>query len=247
MLKLSIHQTEEVHMQIRTGLELNIEGRNLAWALDHPGCFSYGDDDQEALLRLPQAFIAYQKWIALKAGEESWVKDIQNLDIHLDETFTVYAINENYDVVEQGYEVNAWFKHDWKPLTADEVQHGLLILDWSRQDLLELMEGIPADLREKKFEGERWNIMGIVNHIGGAEWWYLDRLGLTTLTRSDLPKDPFERIHVVRAQLKEVLPELAGKEMVNGKEGEIWSPRKLLRRAIWHEKDHIHHIYKLIS
>ncbi len=234
-------------MQLRTGLELNIEGRNLAWALDYPGCFSYGVDHQEALIRLPQAFVAYQKWVGLKAGDQSWLKDVQNLDIHLEETFTVYAINENYEVVDQGYDVNAWFLNDWKPLTEEDVQYGLSILAWSRQDLLALMEGIPNELRERKFEGERWNIMGIVNHIGGAEWWYLDRLGLTTLTRADLPKDPFERLEIVRVQLNKILPDLKGKEMVCGKEGEMWSSRKLLRRAIWHEKDHIHHIYKLIS
>lgn len=234
-------------MQLRTGLELNIEGRNLAWALDHPGCFAYGDDHQEALIRLPQAFVAYQKWVELKAGDQSWLKDVQNLDIHLEETFTVYAINENYEVVDQGYDVNAWFLNDWKPLTEEDIQHALSILAWSRQDLLALLKDIPIELHEKKFEGERWTIMGIVNHIGGAEWWYLDRLGLTTLTRTDLPKDPFERLEIVREQLNQILPNLINEEMVRGKEGEMWSARKLLRRAIWHEKDHIHHIYKLIS
>lgn len=234
-------------MQLRTGLELNIEGRNLAWALDHPGCFSYGNSEQETLSNLSHTFNAYQKWIELKAGDRSWLKDIQDLNIHLEETFSVYAIDENYDVVDQGYDVNAWFKHDWKPLTDEEVARGLLLMDWARQDLLELLVGIPADLREKNFPGERWNITGIIKHVGGAEWWYLDRLGLSTLTRPDLPADPFIRLQMVRDEMKKVLPNLIGKEMVRGKEGEIWSPRKLLRRAIWHEKDHIQHISKLIS
>ena len=34
-------------MQIRVGLENNIEGRSLAWVLDHPGCFAYGKDGPE--------------------------------------------------------------------------------------------------------------------------------------------------------------------------------------------------------
>jgi hypothetical protein len=33
---------------------------------------------------------------------------------------------------------------------------------------------------------------------------------------------------------------------VVGQDGELWSPRKLLRRALWHEMDHIKHIQKLI-
>jgi len=70
---------------------------------------------------------------------------------------------------------------------------------------------------------------------------------LTDLSRNEVPNDPFERLDGIRKQVKTVLPSLIGKDLVKGKEGEFWSPRKLLRRVLWHEKDHIHHIYKLIS
>jgi hypothetical protein len=33
---------------------------------------------------------------------------------------------------------------------------------------------------------------------------------------------------------------------VVGVEGEMWSPRKVLRRAVWHERDHTEHIRKLL-
>jgi len=33
---------------------------------------------------------------------------------------------------------------------------------------------------------------------------------------------------------------------VVGLDGEFWSPRKLLRRTVWHERDHVDHIRKLI-
>lgn len=235
-------------MQLRTGLELNYEGRVLAWALDHPGCFTYGGDDVEALLLLPQSYIAYQHWVNFKAGEKSWLREDQDVDVRLLESFKIYSINENYEVTgEDGYSVNAWFQNDWLPLKEDEVEQGLMLMEWSRKDFLDLLAGISDELREKKFAGERWDILGIVKHIGGAEWWYLDRLGLTDLTRNDVPKDPFERLDVIREQVKNVLPGLIGKDLVLGKEGEFWSPRKLLRRVLWHEKDHIHHIYKLIS
>lgn len=32
-----------------------------------------------------------------------------------------------------------------------------------------------------------------------------------------------------------------------GENGEFWSPRKLLRRAIWHERDHTNHILQLLK
>ena len=49
----------------------------------------------------------------------------------------------------------------------------------------------------------------------------------------------------MRERLEQVLPGLAGNSQVRGVDGELWSPRKLLRYALWHERDHVRHIYKL--
>jgi hypothetical protein len=46
----------------------------------------------------------------------------------------------------------------------------------------------------------------------------------------------------VRARLVDVLPGLSGDEQVVARQGELWSPRKLARRALWHERDHAAHI-----
>ena len=46
--------------------------------------------------------------------------------------------------------------------------------------------------------------------------------------------------------LREALPRLAGANQVLGVDGEFWSPRKLLRCALWHELNHIAHIIKLL-
>jgi hypothetical protein len=50
---------------------------------------------------------------------------------------------------------------------------------------------------------------------------------------------------VVRQRLIASLPELVGSTQVVGTGGEFWSPRKVVRRAIWHELDHIRHIMLL--
>lgn len=50
-------------MLIRIGMENNNEGHSLAWALDYPGCFAYGADQAEALVRLPPALLKYENWI----------------------------------------------------------------------------------------------------------------------------------------------------------------------------------------
>jgi hypothetical protein len=63
--------------------------------------------------------------------------------------------------------------------------------------------------------------------------------------RALVPEDPFERLRVVRIHMRETLSRSAGSRQLVGTEGEFWSPRKMLRRAVWHESDHTQHIDQL--
>ena len=232
-------------MRISIGLELNNEGRAVAWALDYPGCFAYAPEGPEAVITLARELVGYEEWIARHAGPGRL--ELGNFDLRIVDTWQVVTINDQYDFEDGGYAVNAWFWHDWKPLSAGEIAHGLDLLRWSREDLLHVFGGIPADQLDQQYPGERWSIRGIARHVANAEWWYLDRLGIAEGKREQLPQDILERLRVVRDRLMAALPAFEGRELVVGKDGEFWSPRKLLRRALWHEIDHCRHILKLGS
>ncbi len=228
------------------GLENNNEGiRSIAWALEHPGCFAYGTDGDSALAALSVALRDYEAWIA-KHESQPWLS-IDTIELHIEDAWTDYNINEAFDRDEKSdyYMVDAWFQHDWKPLTATDIERGLKLLAWSREDLLKTVEGLEAKKLDQTYPNERWSIAGILKHIGGAECWYLDRLDLA-LPREQIPGEPFARLKGSRARLNEVLPTLEGSKQVVGVDGEFWSPRKVLRRALWHERDHIEHIRKLL-
>jgi hypothetical protein len=232
-------------MIFRVGNENNNEGiRSIAWALEHPGCFAYSKDGDSALASLPDAIRAYATWIG--QHEPAWISS-NKIELRLEDTWQDYNIDESYDRNEKSdyYMVDAWFQHDWKPLTAIDVQRGLKMLAWSREDLLKTVEGLSREKLEQTYPRERWSINGILKHIGGAECWYLDRLGLS-LPREQIPSEPFARLEISRARLNEVLPTLVGSKQVVGVDGEFWSPRKLLRRTLWHERDHTWHIQKLL-
>ena len=234
-------------MQVQIGIENGFENKSIAFGLDYPGCFSVGSDQAEALLLFPGAFFAHQNWINANTSE-SWLKNIRDIDIRLVDTWQVYAVDENYAKTEEnGKIISAWFQTEWKPLNRMDVVHGLKMLEWSRADLLNVIADLDEETLNRIYPGERWSIRGIVRHIGSVEWWLLDRLNQAGMTKPALPTDPLERCAVTRSRLETVLPDLAGIEMVIGKEGEFWSPRKLLRRVLWHEKDHILHIQKLLA
>jgi hypothetical protein len=232
-------------MLFRIGIENNVEGRSMAWALEHPGCFAYGATSGHALSTIPEAISEYADWLASRNPQKNWLI-LDDVELAYEEDFDVYTIDDHFELAQQGYEVNAWFRHDWKPLADQDVAHSLQILEWSRADLLDTVYGLEPSALAAEYPGERWNIGGILKHVAGAEWWYLDRLGLA-FPKEDLPREPFSRLEQVRQRLAAILPGLAGVTQVVGVNGEFWSPRKMLRRAAWHERDHTAHIRRLIG
>lgn len=232
-------------MRFRVGIENNNEGiRTVAWALEHPGCYAYGENGEKAMAALPGAIRTYSQWIA--QHEPTWLK-VENIELEVEGVWDNYYVDEDLDRVAHAngnYMVDSWFQHDWKPLTADDIERSLKLLAWSRTDLLKLVQRLPTQKLDQTYPGERRSINGILEHVGSSEWWYMDRLG-KAFAKRQLPKTPMERLEKVRAAFLKLLPKLEGVSMVVGLGGEFWSPRKVLRRAVWHERDHTVHIRKL--
>jgi hypothetical protein len=234
-------------MDFRVGVENNYEGRSIAWALEHPGCFAYGMGVDAALSNLKGALDKYAGWI-LHHEPRTWLSfALDEIEFIVDGIWDVYFINDNLEKVNEanGYSVESFFPYDWKPLDTIDINHALKLLAWSRADLLKTVKGLSHEKLEATYLGERWSINGILGHVGGAEWWYLDRLGLA-FPKRNVPEEPLERLEKVRAYFITTLPKLEGVKQVIGVDGEFWSPRKILRRAMWHERDHVGHIKKLL-
>ena len=234
-------------MIFQVGIENEHEGRTIAWALEHPGCFAYGINADGAILNLETALSKYAGWI-LRHETQTWLSfSDSEIEMVVNGDWTVYYINDDLDKTTEadGYNVDSFFPYDWKPLTTIEIRRGLEMLTWSRDDLLKTVQGLSPEKLDATYPGERWSINGILGHVGGAEWWYLDRLGLT-FPREQLPEEPRMRLEKVRKQFTSALFKLDEVKQVIGVDGEFWSPRKLLRRALWHERDHTEHIRKLL-
>jgi len=229
-------------MQIRVGLENNNEGRSLAWVLDHPGCFAYGKDGTEAILRVPHALITYREWIGEKTND-SWLSDLQDFDIALTEIFECYK----FMLGNREIEINACFHDDARQLSTSEIEQASLLLTWSRDDLVQLISPLTLQHREQKFSGERWSIDGVLQHVANANWWYLDRLHLAAIPRDQLSNNPVERLNQVHELLISCLPALKNCPDLKEVDGETWSARKVLRRALWHIRDHHFHIERLLT
>jgi hypothetical protein len=196
-------------MQIRIGLENNIENRSLAWALDYPGCFAYGSDESEALIYLPMALIDYEHWIR-NHSDTPWV-ELGDLDLRVVEKFETFRMGIDYRPAPpgEGYEINAWFIDDWRPLSSEEIERSLKIFHWQRDELLAGLSTLDPEILNKERPGQRWNILGIAKHIANAELWYLSRLDLVSLNRQDLLPEHEARLMQTSQLIDQTFPSFA--------------------------------------
>lgn len=210
-----------------------MEARWIAHVPDLPGCFAAHDERDEAIAAAPKAIEAYVAWCAAAGIRISGVSP----------PMVVSEVVRAWQY-EPEYEVNAFFAADRPPVAADELPEYQRLLEASRSDLLLAVEGLDADAMQRAIPGERWPLGGIVHHVARSELWYLDRLGLA-FPRNDLSPEPVDAIQQVRQHLLAKLKSLSGQTGVVALAGEVWSARKVLRRTLWHERDHTQHILEL--
>jgi predicted RNase H-like HicB family nuclease/uncharacterized damage-inducible protein DinB len=210
-----------------------IDGRWVAHTPDLPGCFASDADREIAIKALPGAVESYLQWCRSHGLLVSGL----SAPMIVNEVVRSWAY-------EPDQEVNAFFAADRPPLEKAEVPEYQYLLAATRADLLATVEGLRNEQLLREFSGERWPMLGVLRHVASAEWWYLDRLGLA-FAREQLAEDPFERLDQVREGMLEHLPQLPSYQNVVTLGGETWSARKVLRRALWHERDHTQHLNRL--
>lgn len=225
-------------MLYRLGVEDMEPEHWIAWVFELPGCYSTGRTRREAISQAGANIAAYQHWLGLHCSERAF--EDPYIDLHVAE---IYEAVET----EPGYTAHAFFEDDHTLLTGGDIEFARCLFDGIRSDLLALIGHIPPEKRAEPIPGERFgSIDGILGHVGDAEWWYLDRLEMA-FPRSELPDEPLARLVKVRAHLLLRLPDLVGDERITWPNREGWSARKLIRRAVWHERDHTQHIAKLLQ
>lgn len=224
---------------IQIGLENKVEGRTLAWALDYPGVFTYGSDDAEALLCMPREMLRFENWLNLHT-DHPWVH-LDGLDMHIDQTFEVLSVWFDGRM----HAVYSFFRSDLVPLSEEDLQQALLIYNWQREELLAGVETLPAEILKHEFEGQRWTIEGILEHIARVEAWYFSRLRIEFHQPAE-SGDLMKLLEISAAETNRCLPELIGFDQVFEHRQEKWSARKLVRRLLWHQRDHIDHIRDLV-
>lgn len=203
-------------MRYRVGVEDMAPGW-AAWVLDLPGVVGRGETPEAAVADVPARIAAYHDWRS--AHGRPLPPDNAPATVEVVARFQSYI--GTADAV-----VNAFFADDRRPLSPVEIADALWQLDALHEELLARIDQrsplAPALAR-------------FVDGLALAEWWDLDRLG-KAVPRDTLPTDPLAKLDAVPAEVRAVLPALAGDDAVVTADGEEWSPRKVMRWLIWNAR-----------
>jgi predicted RNase H-like HicB family nuclease len=209
-----------------------IEGRWIVHVPSLPGCFASDERYEDAIARVPTSVETYIEWC-------------RNHEITIEYPLGEPVLEERiraWSSVED-YEVNAFFAMDRPPVKEEELPLCEWLLNATKSDLQMEFEGGEEVKLQRRLQGERWSIIGILGHVVSAEQWYLSHLGF--MIKDALPEDPLERFGLVHEFFIRTLPQLVQLDGIFSNYGETWSARKVLRRALWHRRDHTMHIGKL--
>jgi len=215
-----------------------VETRWVAHVTSLPGCFASADTREQALALLPDSIREYIAW-RRKMRDGTFLPGFP-VELRVDE-----IVKEWVSPLDTDYVVNAFFASDALPLREEEIPGYKTVLIGSYSGLLAAAGGLSPEILQTPVEGE-WDILGILMHCSRAAWWYLDRLDLAPRHTAE-PRSWAERLALVQESLLARLPSLAGMKRIELRSDELWSPRKVVRRSIWHMRDHTSHIYQFRS
>jgi predicted RNase H-like HicB family nuclease len=134
------------------------------------------------------------------------------------------------------------FVTDYDALRPNEMETMFRWMAISRQELVDLLRCMPQEMMDWKPAEDNLSVADIICHVAEADLGYTDRL-------KQWPEAPLYRLAATRGIALERLRALAETERgrVTHHQGEDWTPRKVMRRMLEHEREHIAQVRQMIE
>jgi hypothetical protein len=239
-------------MRYRIGITRGMTEVN-GTVFDVPGCTVTAPNRTLLCELLPVAIAEHLSWLE-RHGET--IGEGQ-LDVQVDETEEVDAAETD---AADGEFV---FEDDHRPVTDADLERGIRHMDYATADLLTLVEPLPdvildwrpavsAMARVDSWQPEPKTIREIARELPGAERYY--RLGLGGEQAQEPDEIVFDRMlqrRLTGERLRSLMPGKRGAVFHTARpwqdRAEHWTPRKVIRRIISHERFHTKEIEQRLA
>ena len=220
-------------------LEVRDDGACLAQLCDLQGCFAYGRSPDEALSALASRIPAYYAWLR---GHDDYTPDVHGpFRVTPKEVVRVPALD--------GHTGGSFFAPDAEPVTDEDLDWSLALLDWSYQDLATLLSTLPQGALDAPLPTGQ-TLRALVDHIAQTQLWLISRLEArpTLPWVAQLPGTELDHLRQVwRASLSRLRAASDDeRQRLIEHDGERWTLHKLLRRGILHLRDHTADVERLL-
>jgi predicted RNase H-like HicB family nuclease len=211
-------------------VERNRVGHSVAHIPQLPGCIVRAQTPEQALNHVEDAVMLYLLWLGSHTDASRPVP--AHVRTRLVDQCTGGAASCSGSRV-------ALLNPDRLLLDRKGLEEYLHRMSYSRKDLLEITSALSSDVLMFRPDGRQRTIREILQHMAGAEQWYLTRL-------MKVPRFPAQKTHLLRLQsVREAAIrllsryDLRGSAKVVENSGEPWTLRKVLRRFLEHEREHL--------
>ena len=226
---------------------MNVEG-GLWWyahVVELLGCFSRGASRAEALGSLPRDVEA----------RIAWVRD---RGLSCPERSALTVVEEQVGIPELGESggATAIFRSDLEPINQTTLGEVMQLMKLSRQELHGVVGGLGGEVLDAEPIPGKRSIRRDIDHIVNSEEWYVSRLGQRyqrvyecelqgAVGRRRL--SVIERLEVTRPAMMVAFEMVLGdgrqgpftRRAYSKYPGERWTLRKVLRRFLEHEREHL--------
>ncbi|UCH57892.1 MAG: type II toxin-antitoxin system HicB family antitoxin [Candidatus Bathyarchaeota archaeon] len=236
---------------------MNLEHGERWWyahVAELPGCFTRGETHEEVLNSLPKEIDRHLSFLREKGCPST-------------ETTMFLVAQEIHDIAELGEAGGAvaLFDTDERPVCKKDLEIFLELIQWNREELLRVVCPLPKEARDARPIHDKWTINETLNHVANAEEWYISRLGeaiqeecegyIERLDSSLQEDDVLKRlavtrqgaVHALRAAFSRGVRGTFTRAKYAHYPEERWTFRKVLRRFVEHEREHINTIKRVVE
>ena len=202
-----------------------LEGGFIATVADVPGCMARGATREEAAANARRALPEYLALLErYGVSTEHW-RSVDPASLRVEDT-----------------DVTEWFEDDFRPLEEHEIRDFLHQMEGSRAALLALVREVSTDDMERRPTPEMWSVRQALEHVMETEVALLANLekwpehGFATLQA--VHRMAFQRFSVLEPEDTNV------DHLIHGRR---WSTRRVMRRILEHEYEHLGHVQEILA
>ncbi len=208
---------------LETSADALEEGGYLAHVPELIGCVARGKTKEQAIEKIRDAISAYLALLRNRGIRVPSTSEPIELDVTETEALTLDP--------------------DYRPMSDQELDDLWHLQNASRELLLETLSEMPSGSLNWRQDPQSWSVRNVLEHMARADVWYASRLEENAM--AELLWRMAASRELVMTQLHNLPSDARGR--VTRHSDEDWTPRKVARRMLEHEQEHLQQVREILK